>query len=242
MSSSSSSSYPDGIVQGLVELNRLMLHEESLEATLARITKIATIAIEGSDLCGITLIRDGGMPTTAAFTDPAAPEIDSAQYESGSGPCLDAYRFGNIMRWNAGRNDNDWPEFAASAKNHGVHSSLSMPLASEGGRIGALNVYAKTEDAFPESDEPLATMFAEQISVACANAQVYWRAYELTQNLQEALRNRDVIGQAKGILISQSQCTEDEAFDLLRRASQRENRKLHDIAAEIVARAQTPPD
>ncbi len=75
-------------------------------------------------------------------------------------------------------------------------------------------------------------------SVVLANAQAYWSAYELSRQLQQAMESRASIEQAKGILIEQSGVNEDEAFQLLRRASQRENRKLRDIATEVVRRAQ----
>jgi AmiR/NasT family two-component response regulator len=80
-------------------------------------------------------------------------------------------------------------------------------------------------------------LFAEQASVALANAQLYDSAYRLTQQLQEALTSRAVIDQAKGLLMGQHRVGADEAFNILRTASQRDNRKLRDIAQELVDRA-----
>ncbi len=72
-----------------------------------------------------------------------------------------------------------------------------------------------------------------------ANAQAYWGARDHIKNLDEAMRSRAVIEQAKGILMARSSLDPDEAFDMLRRASQRENRKLRDVATDLVDRTQT---
>ena len=70
--------------------------------------------------------------------------------------------------------------------------------------------------------------------MACANAEVYWRTYSLTEHLREALESRDVIGQAKGILMARRGCTPDAAFEALRKVSQHRNIKLRDIAEQVV--------
>jgi len=86
----------------------------------------------------------------------------------------------------------------------------------------------------------LAHLFAQQAAVALANAEVYWRTHQLTQNLEAALETRDRIGQAKGILIASHKITSDDAFDLLRRSSQNLNRKLRDIADHVIHTGQLP--
>jgi transcriptional regulator with GAF, ATPase, and Fis domain len=116
-------------------------------------------------------------------------------------------------------------------------STLSLPLGVRGNGIGALNLYAREPAAFSEEQEQVGMMFATQASVALANAQLYDSAYRLTQQLQEALTSRAVIDQAKGILMGQSGVGAEEAFNMLRSASQSENRKLRDLAEEMVDRA-----
>jgi AmiR/NasT family two-component response regulator len=83
-------------------------------------------------------------------------------------------------------------------------------------------------------DEETAVLFSEQAAVACANAEVYWRTYSLTEHLREALESRDVIGQAKGILMARRGCTPEIAFEALRKVSQHRNIKLRDIAEQVV--------
>jgi GAF domain-containing protein len=111
-----------------------------------------------------------------------------------------------------------------------------VPLSARGETLGALNLYAETEGAFTDAHASTVGLFADQASIALANAQVYWDARELSENLTEAIKTREVISQAVGILMVTSGRTADDAFQILANASQRENRKVRDIAAEVVTR------
>jgi GAF domain-containing protein len=132
--------------------------------------------------------------------------------------------------------DTRWPEFAAAALSRGIRATLSVPLAARGESIGALNLYAENAGVFTGAHEKAVAVFAGQASIALANAQVYWDARELSENLSEAIKTREVISQAVGILMVTGGRTPDDAFQILANASQRENRKVRDIAAEVVTR------
>ncbi len=224
---------PDDLSESLAALSRLLVGEESLEATLGRVADLARRTLGGCDVAGVTLLKDGG-PTTAACTEETARDIDSAQYQSGAGPCLEAYRQQQVFRVDSMDDEVRWPEFCARALSHGVHSSLSIPLVVNGDGLGGLNLYSRSRDGFSTEDQELGLLLAGQAAVALANAQVYWGAYALTKQLEEALASRDLIGQAKGVIMSQRGDDDDVAFDVLRRASQRENRKLRDVAQDVV--------
>lgn len=130
--------------------------------------------------------------------------------------------------------------FSDRARQHGVLSSLSTPLVANDRPIGALNFYGLEECAFSEDDEQLGAGFATQAAIVVSNAQAYWGARENCLNLDEAMRSRAVIEQAKGIIMARSGLSPGCAFDILVRASQRENRKLRHIASELVERAPHP--
>jgi GAF domain-containing protein len=218
--------YPDHLSEGIAELSRLLVNEEALDDTLQRVADLACRNIGGADVAGVTMLRDG-KPTTTVYTDPTSPQIDSAQYETGVGPCLDAFRHQLVFRIESTTKDEQWPAFSQACVDHGIMSTLSLPL----------NLYAREAAAFSEEHEQVGLMFAAQASVALANAQLYDSAYRMTQQLQEALTSRAVIDQAKGMLMGQHSVSADEAFELLRRQSQRENRKLRELAQELVDRA-----
>ncbi len=222
---------PDGYLRSLHELSQLMVEEEPLDHTLERVARLACMSLDGCELASVTLADD--TVRTAAFTDRAALEIDEAQYDADDGPCLHASRTKTSVDVQSVADDDRWPAFAASAQERGVLSSLSVPLVVAGEGRGAFNLYSRKPAAFDADDHELSQLFAEQGAVAISNAAVYWRTYELTQNLQLALENRDVIGQAKGILMARRGLTADAAFDELRRASQRRNVKLREIADSV---------
>ena len=216
------------------DLTHLVVTDDPLDTTLRRVVDLAAKEIDGCDIAGITLMRDGN-PVTAAFTDSVAPEIDVAQYATGSGPCLEAFHTNRTRRIDDTRTDARWPDFALAAAEHGVVSTVSVPLVVGANALGALNLYARTANAFAGDDS--STVFALQASVVVANAQAFWAAQDLADQLENALESRAVIEQAKGVLLARTGCSLDEAFDRLRIASQNQNRKLRDIAAEVVQTA-----
>jgi GAF domain-containing protein len=134
-----------------------------------------------------------------------------------------------------------YPDFAAACANHGVRSTLSLPVMSQGSTLGALNLYAREPTSFSSDDEQALTAFGMTAGVLVANSKAYWGAYELSQQLDEAMSSRSVIEQAKGILMAGAPDLDaDGAFEMLRRASRRENVKLRTIAQRIVERRPPP--
>jgi GAF domain-containing protein len=200
------------------------------------VTALTVKAMPAASLAGITLIVDG-RARTAVFTDPTAPEIDQAQYISGAGPCLDAYRERTLFVVDSTDDDERWPTFCAAAAARGVHSALALPLMVGDRSVGAMNLYAEPVGAFGAVEQETAMHFADHAAVVLANALAYWDAFTLSERLGGAMRNRAVIEQAKGMLMAAQRCDEDTAFELLVRASQRENVKLREIAQRIVADA-----
>jgi GAF domain-containing protein len=224
----------DAVREGVRALTQFFVDEGTLGDTLHRVSELAC-AITPATYAGITMIVEG-RPSTGVFTHADAPEIDATQYRSGEGPCMYAFRDQRIYRIDSTTDDTRWPDFAAAAAAHGIASTLSLPLAARGRPLGALNLYAKTPASFTDTHEESATLFAGQASIALANAQVYWDSRQLGENLTQAIESRETIGRAVGILMAVGGRSPDAAFGMLASASQRENRKVRDIAEEIVER------
>jgi GAF domain-containing protein len=220
----------------VASLSQYFVGDQTLSATLDRVAVLSMSALPQVSYVGITLLVDG-RPDTAIFTDPEVPEIDVAQYRTGAGPCLEAFRDGRPHIIDSTRETGRWQAFRDSAARHGVLSSMSLPLIANAGPLGALNMYAETERAFGPCDVETGNAFASQAAFVLANAQAYWDARLLSENLEQAMRSRATIEQAKGIIISTSGCTEDEAMALLVQQSQHQNVKLREIAREIVDNA-----
>jgi GAF domain-containing protein len=215
---------------------RLLAEDATLAANLASVAEAGCVLLDGCSSASITLIERDRASTIAATGDLAAV-VDEAQYAAGAGPCLLAARTQRVVGVPRVEREERWPEFARAAARAGVGSSLSVPLdLPDPQMFGALNCYASEPEAFAQPEERIIRSFAAQAAAVVSNAIVYWGALDQAANLAKAMETRAVIEQAKGILMATQRCTPDAAFDLLRRASQRENRKLRDLAQEIVDR------
>src|SRR5438270_6268768 len=140
----------DPFSESVAALSLLVVDDGQRGDTLTRVSELTRDAFE-ADLAGITMLV-GGKPRTAVFTDPIAPEIDDAQYATGRGPCLDAFRHGEIFRIPDTEHEERWPEFARSALGHGLRSTLSLPLVRGGEPVAALNIYSKRRANFEGFD------------------------------------------------------------------------------------------
>jgi GAF domain-containing protein len=222
----------------LRSLSRVVLAGRTLEEVLSEVTEVAAGGIPGAESTSITMIRNDRGFTAAHFGEMALA-ADELQYQRGYGPCLDAGRGNVILRVDDMRTEQRWPDYAAHVLETGVRSSLSVPLPYQGTSIGALNIYSTSPRAFatPESLDA-GLQVAEAIAVAVVNADAHARLTEQARNMRLAMDSRAVIEQAKGVLMAQRHVDADQAFDILREASQRYNRKLRDIATGIVSSTQ----
>ncbi|WCN79389.1 GAF and ANTAR domain-containing protein [Micromonospora sp. LH3U1] len=223
-------------VDALAELGRVRLDEISLDDMLRRIAELANRSVPGAMEVSVTLVR-GRDSWTAAFTGDVARELDEWQYEQHRGPCLDASASGDTVSVPDMAAERRWPAWAAKARTVGVGSSLSIGLPIQGSVVGGLNVYGDSTNAFDPPSIASAEGFAAYAAVALANAHLYDTAATLAAQMQEAMRNRAVIEQAKGIIMGDRRCSPEEAFALLSKISQDTNRKVRDVAEALVARA-----
>jgi GAF domain-containing protein len=223
-------------------LSRVVLVNRTLEDVLGEITSIAKLGIPGAEAVSITLLRNE-KAFTAAYDGAMSLAADELQYEHGYGPCMDAGRGGVVLRVDDMGTEQRWPEYVAHIlAETPVRSSLSVPLPYQGATIGALNIYSTRPAAFASPKSLSAGLeAAEVIAVAVANADAHWQLGEQARNMRVAMDSRAVIEQAKGILMAQRHVDAQQAFEILREASQRYNRKLRDIAQGIVAGTQENP-
>jgi GAF domain-containing protein len=229
-----------GMQQLLRDLARVVLADRTLEETLGEITSLASTGIPGAEATSITLVRND-KAFTAAYAGEMALAADELQYEQGYGPCMDAGRGGVVLRVDDMHTEQRWPEYVRRVRaDTPVRSSLSVPLPYQGASIGALNIYSTRPAAFATPESLAAGLeVAETIAVAVANADSHWRLGEQARNMRLAMDSRAVIEQAKGVLMAQRHVDAQQAFEILREASQRYNRKLRDIAQGIVEGTQS---
>jgi GAF domain-containing protein len=204
-----------------------------VEATLQAITATAARTIPHADECGITYVIGRRKVEPRAWTSDLPRDVDSLQDRVGQGPCLDAIWDEELVRVDDVGTDGRWPVFAREAAALGVGSMMCFRLFVEGDSMGALNLYAAASNAFDDESEDVGQVFAGHAAVALAGA-------EHEENLRRGMDNRDVIGQAKGILMERHKLTAAQAFDVLARVSQEMNRKLFDVARELTDTGEVP--
>jgi GAF domain-containing protein len=225
--------------EAFAQLGKIKLSDTDVNGVLDKIADLAKRTIPGADEVSVTLVRDK-KAQTAAFTGEVALSLDEAQYELGYGPCLDASAASTTLFVPETADESRWPRWASRAVDSGVHSSLSVGLPVQERVTGALNIYATKPEAFDDDAITVAQTFAGYAAVALANAHLYDATATLAQQMQAAMDSRAVIEQAKGIIMGDRHCTADEAFRILMKISQDSNRKLRDVAAALVARAEDP--
>ena len=223
----------DALNEFIRALATILVGEETLDSVLARVCQLAVAAVPAADHCGVTLLNRG-RAITAAATDSITLQVDGSQYHFDEGPCLSSALTGLLVRVDDMAHDDRFPRFAADAVQLGILASLSLPLSARGETFGALNVYAKANDPWDHRAIDLLQQFAAQASVAVANARVHDQAASLVAQLQESIASRQIIEQAVGVLMARRQCSSDEAFATIRKASQSSNRRVRALAEQIV--------
>jgi transcriptional regulator with GAF, ATPase, and Fis domain len=229
------------LVGSLTGLARALAEDESVQETLQSILALTLRLIPGCHAASITVLEADGRPYTVAATDSETEELDRRQYLLHDGPCLDAARNQQINSWSLIEAEQRWPDFTHLAKELGLRSYLAAGLGLAGQRLGALNLSSRGADGFDWLDENLVAQFVPSASAAIVSARRHARARDLAAQLNQALISRAVIDHAIGILMAESHCGADQAFEVLKRASNNRRMKLRDLAAEIVTRVSGHP-
>ncbi|WP_310973086.1 MULTISPECIES: ANTAR domain-containing protein [unclassified Amycolatopsis] len=222
----------------LAALTRVLLDARSVGQALSQVVAATTVVVPHARLVSITLRDPGGRFFTPIEAPEVAIDLDDVQYRTGEGPCLDAATPDGpafALEQDLARTTS-WPQFAAVATAHGLGAVLSTALLPPSGPAavsGALNIYAH-RGGITDADRHRALLLATHASLALQHARSVEVAELEQASLRRAIASRDVIGQAKGILMARQGLDADAAFDLLRRTSQQLNVKLADIAAGLV--------
>lgn len=198
---------------------------------LDELVQVATEQVPAAQWASLTVLRDHRF-TTEATTHEAAVQADLLQYDLGSGPCVDAVRDDSVYVTGDVASDERWPEWGRRVHSElGVTSVLSqrLSLLDESGAIAGLNIYSREPEAFDDRAVGMGLVLATHGSLLVTAMLARGRA----TNLVRALESNREIGVAMGILMQRHHLTREEAFAVLRVASQDSNRKLSQVATEV---------
>jgi len=229
----SEDSTAEELLEHVGAVGRELAEADGLQATLQLIVDLGEGLFEHSDGASLMLIGRGGVIVTPAASAPVAYDSDMAQHATGQGPCLDAIREHATIVMDDLETDQRWPDYRSRVLGLGVRSMISFRLFVTDDSMGALDVYSRRPHAFDRRSQLIGQVFAAQASVAM-------KAALIEAGLQTALQSRDVIGQAKGIVMARHRLTADMAYEVLRRLSQDRNQKLTELAEEIARTGQLP--
>jgi len=222
---------PGDLAKILTDLARRLESQRGVPATLEGIVQASIGTVPGAQQAGVSLIRAHHTVESMAPSHEVVRRCDEIQSETGEGPCIDAIWDAPVVSVPNLEASQRWPRFAPAAAELGMRSMLSFRLFVEADRLGALNLYSGDRDAFTEESEHVGHLFAAHAALGLVAAQ-------RREQFATGLASRDLIGQAKGILMERHRINGDTAFLVLSKASQDNNVKLRTVAEWIVSHAE----
>lgn len=219
------------LAESFAEISRVLLAEPSVQRTLDKMCQLLVDIIEGCNHSVVTIVRGQHLESPGA-SDEVGPLVDSIQFELDEGPCVEAIRAHQTTITDDLLTETRWPRFShRAAADTGVRSMLAFRLFIAEDTLGSLNLYSKQPRAFTEDSLAVGTIFAAHAAVALRAAQTK----EDLARLREMIETRELIGQAKGILMGRQGLTSKAAMEILLRGAERLRIELREIARRVVS-------
>lgn len=216
----------EALATRLGDIARELQQKDDVDSMLAGIVHAALELVPHASDASVSLITGRRMIDSRAASSDMPRRVDALQSETGQGPCMEASYDKRIVSVPDLSTEPRWPDFSRRAFELGARSMLSFQLFLDGDHLGALNLFGSDVGVFDAESERIGALVAAHAAVAVAGSQ------QVTQ-LTLALDTRDLIGQAKGILMERYKITAQQAFLLLSRASSELNIKLRDVAERL---------
>lgn len=227
---------PDSSAAVFAKLCRLPVEDDDPRRLLGQVATLGLRAVPHAAGVSVSLgspIEPEAIATESEF----AQAVDGVQFEAREGPCVHAYNSSEVTISPRIADDRRWPLFAPKAVEVGLRSALALPLQQGAQTIGGVNLYARVEDAFDSHDIRIAGLFAAAVGAVVQDVRERDSLRELGRQLEQALKSRAQIDQAKGIIMARHGCSADEAFARLVTVSRNTNTKLSELSARLVKAA-----
>lgn len=216
------------MLEQVATIARELAAARTVDETLQRVVDLGQNYVPGCEAASLSIIHDR-VVSTPAYSHALSYEVDQAQYRTGEGPCLEAIVQHDTTLLPDLEEETRWPRWREAIAEHGVRSMISFRLAvlpDPDATIGALNMLSTHPDAFGEESRLFGEVFASHAAVAL-------RAAFTEAGLEQALEARQVVTQARGILMEREGLTSREAFDRLVALAEKRRTTLREVAGEL---------
>jgi len=195
-----------------------------------------SVEIIGAEAASVMLVNARGELRLVASSEERMRLLELFEIQSAQGPCLDAFDTGQAVQASGAECRARWPVFALRASESGFHALCAVPMRAHAATIGALNLFRGSDQPFSDAELEIARAMAQVATIALTQERAIRERSMLAEQLQAALRSRIVIEQAKGMLAEHLSTTVDEAFQLLNKYARDHNRRLGEVARDVVNR------
>jgi transcriptional regulator with GAF, ATPase, and Fis domain len=218
-----------GAIREVAELVQTLQEQQNtdLDTVLGELTHSAACAMPGAQHAGITIASRNGKVRTAAATSRYPALLDEIQQQHEQGPCLSAAWEDHVIRIDDMMLENRWPAYCREARDTPIRSVISFQLFADHNNMGALTFYAEQPHAFDAEAAEMGLILATHTALA-------WNMVRRDEQFRSALASRDIIGQAKGMIMERFKIDAVQAFELLKRLSQSSNTPLAVVARQLV--------
>jgi len=226
------------LAETFAEISGVLLAERDVQRTLDKMCALLVDTVEGCDHAVVTVVHNQHLDSPAS-SDEVGPAVDAIQFEVGDGPCVEAIREHQPVVTDDLVTEPRWPQFSRRAvEATGVRSMLAFRLFVAEDTLGSLNLYSKQPGAFTEESLAVGTIFAAHASVAFRTAQT---KQDLAL-LRGTVETRELIAEAKGILMGRREISSQAAMELLCRGAERLKIELRELARRVVQGEQGKPE
>lgn len=212
-----------------------LLTHDALSAAVLLVTSVAVASTDTASGAALTVVEADGAAHAVAATDAVAERLQETQSSAGAGPGLTAWAGRTTARSDDLRHEDRWPQWSPTAVELRVLSVMSAPIVAGDEVLGAICLYSHQAAVFGDREEQLLTLLAAQAAFLLKNARVAEQAGRVSQRVRAALRRRDVINRATGILMSRDTVPADMAFARLVGIAERDGKPVHEVASKVVA-------
>jgi GAF domain-containing protein len=219
-------------------MSPLLLSLDSVDSAVEVLTALAQQTIAAATGAGISLMDDAGHRTSKGATSALVLEADDLQYRLDQGPCISSWAERRPVRMDDIEHDPRWPRWSDAVESLHLQSSLSVPLLAGGRALGAVKVYSEQRGAFDDRASQLLEGFAGTAALLLGNVETMDNARLLSEDLRQAMRARDTVQLAKGVVMQRDGVSEDAAFQVLVGQARVAGRELREVADQIVGAAE----